>query len=183
MRGGGTGALGARTRPAPSRDGGAASRFALDEPVDQSSALQAAGRRGRLPLASRQHAPALRHGRVDRRQRPRQLRPDDHGARRHRRGQRAPALHPGLSRPRPSRDSHGWIAAAVARSGNGRPATMRAGSVLLFGPYSVHGSQPNTSPRPRRTFINGFAYPGANARIYPGEGAGRLLRCETDRPD
>jgi ectoine hydroxylase-related dioxygenase (phytanoyl-CoA dioxygenase family) len=55
-------------------------------------------------------------------------------------------------------------------------ATMRAGSVLLFGPYSVHGSEPNNSPRPRRTFINGFAYPGANARIYPGDGAGRLLR-------
>ena len=62
------------------------------------------------------------------------------------------------------------------------PATMRAGSVLLFGPYSVHGSQANASPRPRRTFINGFAYPGANARTYPGEGAGRLLSCETDRP-
>ena len=56
------------------------------------------------------------------------------------------------------------------------PAIMRAGSVLLFGPYSVHGSKPNTSPRPRRTFINGFAYPGANARTYPGEGAGRLVR-------
>jgi ectoine hydroxylase-related dioxygenase (phytanoyl-CoA dioxygenase family) len=55
------------------------------------------------------------------------------------------------------------------------PAIMRAGSVLLFGPYSVHGSQPNVSTRPRRTFINGFAYPGANARTYPGEGAGRLL--------
>jgi ectoine hydroxylase-related dioxygenase (phytanoyl-CoA dioxygenase family) len=60
---------------------------------------------------------------------------------------------------------------------------MSAGSVLLFGPYSVHGSQPNTSARPRRTFINGYAYPGANARIYPGEGAGRLLSCETGRAD
>ena len=56
-------------------------------------------------------------------------------------------------------------------------ATMRAGSVLLFGPYAVHGSLPNTSPRPRRTFINGYAYPGANARVYPGAGAGRLLHC------
>ena len=59
------------------------------------------------------------------------------------------------------------------------PATMSAGSVLLFGPYAVHGSKANTSPRPRRTFINGFAYPGANARTYPGEGAGRLLQCGT----
>lgn len=55
-------------------------------------------------------------------------------------------------------------------------ATMRAGSVLLFGPYVIHGSVPNRSPHPRRTFINGFAYPGANTRVYPGEGAGRLVR-------
>ena len=66
-----------------------------------------------------------------------------------------------------------WLDAATAV-----PAIMRAGSVLLFGPYSIHGSQPNTSTRPRRTFINGFAYPGANARTYPGEGAGRLVRSE-----
>ena len=71
-----------------------------------------------------------------------------------------------------------WLDSATAV-----PATMRAGSVLLFGPYSIHGSRPNTSSRPRRTFINGFAYPGANARVYPGEGAGRLLSCETDPRD
>ena len=55
-------------------------------------------------------------------------------------------------------------------------ATMRAGSVLLFGPYVIHSSLPNRSDRPRRTLINGFAYPGANSRIYPGEGAGRRLK-------
>ena len=27
----------------------------------------------------------------------------------------------------------------------------------------------------RRVLINGYAYPGANGRIYPGEGAGRTL--------
>lgn len=56
-------------------------------------------------------------------------------------------------------------------------ATMRAGSVLMFGPYTFHRSRPNRSGRPRRVLINGFAYPGANSRIYPGEGAGRLLRA------
>lgn len=56
------------------------------------------------------------------------------------------------------------------------PATMEAGSVLLFGPYSFHSSRPNASKGPRRVFINGFAYPGANTRVYPGEGAGRLVR-------
>lgn len=54
--------------------------------------------------------------------------------------------------------------------------TMPAGSVLLFGPYVFHRSLPNRSERPRRVFINGFAYPGANLRAYPGNGAGRLLR-------
>ncbi len=56
-------------------------------------------------------------------------------------------------------------------------ATMRTGSVLLFGPYVIHASRPNRSTRPRRTLINGFAYPGANSRVYPGEGAGRLVRA------
>jgi ectoine hydroxylase-related dioxygenase (phytanoyl-CoA dioxygenase family) len=55
-------------------------------------------------------------------------------------------------------------------------ATMEEGSVLLFGPYTFHSSPPNRSARPRRIFINGFAYPGANSRTYPGEGAGRLVR-------
>jgi ectoine hydroxylase-related dioxygenase (phytanoyl-CoA dioxygenase family) len=57
------------------------------------------------------------------------------------------------------------------------PATMTAGSVLLFGPYTYHSSPPNQSDRPRRIFINGFASPGANSRVYPGEGAGRLVRA------
>jgi hypothetical protein len=48
--------------------------------------------------------------------------------------------------------------------------------VLLFGPYTFHRSLPNRSTRPRRVFINGFAHPGANSRVYPGDGAGRTLR-------
>ena len=60
-------------------------------------------------------------------------------------------------------------------------ATMRAGSVLVFGPYTVHRSLPNRSAVPRRIFLNGYAYPGANARVYPGEGAGRTLRYEGRR--
>lgn len=56
-----------------------------------------------------------------------------------------------------------------------RPATMRAGSVVFFGPYTIHGSEPNRSDRPRRVLINGFAYPGANRRVYPGAGTGLHL--------
>lgn len=50
-----------------------------------------------------------------------------------------------------------------------------AGSVLFFGPYAIHGSTPNESEVPRRVLINGYAYPGANGRVYPGEGSGRVL--------
>jgi ectoine hydroxylase-related dioxygenase (phytanoyl-CoA dioxygenase family) len=55
--------------------------------------------------------------------------------------------------------------------------SLEAGSVVLFGPYTVHGSAPNTSQRPRRVFINGFAAPGANARDYPGVDSGRLVEA------
>lgn len=53
--------------------------------------------------------------------------------------------------------------------------TGEAGSVILFGPYAVHGSTANTSTTPRRVLINGYAFPGANARVYPGAGSGRRL--------
>lgn len=51
----------------------------------------------------------------------------------------------------------------------------RAGDTLFFGPYTAHASFENTSDRYRRVFINGYAYPGANSRVYPGDGAGRML--------
>ena len=53
--------------------------------------------------------------------------------------------------------------------------TGRAGDVLFFGPYAVHGSTPNHSSQPRRVLINGYAAPGANRRAYPGRGACRVL--------
>jgi ectoine hydroxylase-related dioxygenase (phytanoyl-CoA dioxygenase family) len=56
--------------------------------------------------------------------------------------------------------------------------SLSAGGVVLFGPYVFHRSRANRSRRSRRVFINGFAYPGANRRVYPGHGAGRILRAE-----
>jgi len=53
--------------------------------------------------------------------------------------------------------------------------TGTAGSVLFFGPYAIHGSTSNDSFVPRRVLINGYAYPGANGRVYPGEGSCRTL--------
>lgn len=55
------------------------------------------------------------------------------------------------------------------------PVTGRAGDVLVFGPYAIHGSLPNVSTKPRRVLINGYAAPGANKRVYPGRGACRVL--------
>jgi ectoine hydroxylase-related dioxygenase (phytanoyl-CoA dioxygenase family) len=53
--------------------------------------------------------------------------------------------------------------------------TAPPGSLVLFGPYTIHGSQANTSDKARRVLINGYAYPGANQRVYPGCGKGREL--------
>jgi ectoine hydroxylase-related dioxygenase (phytanoyl-CoA dioxygenase family) len=53
--------------------------------------------------------------------------------------------------------------------------TLAPGSALLLGPYTIHGSGPNESNRPRRAFLNGFASPGANERMYPGCGKGHPL--------
>ncbi len=59
--------------------------------------------------------------------------------------------------------------------GSAQPAVMAAGSVLFFGPYTIHGSEPNQSDAPRRILVNGFAAPGANHRRYPGCGLGVRL--------
>ncbi len=51
----------------------------------------------------------------------------------------------------------------------------KPGDTLFFGPYTAHASFENTSQNYRRVFINGYAYPGANSREYPGVGAGRTI--------
>lgn len=53
--------------------------------------------------------------------------------------------------------------------------TLEPGSVVIFGPYVIHGSPPNRGDTPRRLFLNGYAHPDANRRDYPGDGAGRIL--------
>lgn len=52
------------------------------------------------------------------------------------------------------------------------------GDTLFFGPYTAHASFENTSQHYRRVFINGYAHPGANRRVYPGEGACRMIRAD-----
>jgi ectoine hydroxylase-related dioxygenase (phytanoyl-CoA dioxygenase family) len=71
----------------------------------------------------------------------------------------------------------GWLPLNRLDPAAATTVSMRPGSVLLFGPYVFHRSIANRSTTPRRVFVNGFASPGANARTYPGRGAGRLLRA------
>ena len=58
--------------------------------------------------------------------------------------------------------------------------TIRAkpGDTLFFGPYTAHASFENTSNQYRRVLINGYAFPGANHRVYPGKGSGRALTID-----
>ncbi|MDH5546122.1 MAG: phytanoyl-CoA dioxygenase family protein [Gammaproteobacteria bacterium] len=58
--------------------------------------------------------------------------------------------------------------------------TASAGSVLFFGPYTAHASFENNSNTSRRVLINGYAYPGANHFVYPGNGSGRRLRLPAE---
>lgn len=53
--------------------------------------------------------------------------------------------------------------------------TASPGDTLFFGPYTAHASFENKTDQYRRVLINGYAYPGANHRVYPGDGAGREL--------
>jgi ectoine hydroxylase-related dioxygenase (phytanoyl-CoA dioxygenase family) len=52
---------------------------------------------------------------------------------------------------------------------------MQPGDIVLFHPYVIHASTKNVSSTPRRVLINGYSYPGANHKKYPGEGSGRRL--------
>lgn len=71
--------------------------------------------------------------------------------------------------------------AARAAADNRVALVARPGSVALFGPYTIHGSEPNRSEHPRRAWVNGYAYPGANRRVYPGCGVGVKRRLAGDR--
>jgi ectoine hydroxylase-related dioxygenase (phytanoyl-CoA dioxygenase family) len=69
----------------------------------------------------------------------------------------------------------GTSKAALFRENDAETIAARPGDALFFGPYTVHASFENTSQRYRRILINGYAFPGANGRVYPGDGAGRRL--------
>lgn len=58
---------------------------------------------------------------------------------------------------------------------------MQPGDIVLFHPYVIHASTKNISATPRRVLINGYSYPGANHKKYPGEGSGRRLNLDIIR--
>ena len=69
----------------------------------------------------------------------------------------------------------------VAELDNAVPLTLGTGDIVFMHPYLVHGSQPNESAKPRRIFINGFSYPGANKQLYPGEGSAQRIALNKNR--
>jgi len=52
---------------------------------------------------------------------------------------------------------------------------MSPGSMVFFGPYTIHGSLPNTSSHVQKLLINGYALPEANKKIYLGSGKGKRI--------
>ena len=52
---------------------------------------------------------------------------------------------------------------------------MDPGDVLIWNPYTIHGSQPNLSRRSRRIYINGFARSEATDHGLPATVAGRVV--------
>ena len=61
------------------------------------------------------------------------------------------------------------------------PLLMNAGDVVFMHPHLIHGSWPNNSNEPRRMFINGFSYPGANHKPYPGKGSAKRISLVTGK--
>ena len=56
-----------------------------------------------------------------------------------------------------------------------RPLLVDAGDIVFMHPHVVHSSSANRSCAARRMFLNGFSYPGANRRAYPGVGSGKRI--------
>ncbi len=69
--------------------------------------------------------------------------------------------------------STGRIPAELLR-GEPVPVELEPGDVAVFGPFVIHGSGPNRGALARRLFLQGYASPGANRRVYAGCGEGVL---------
>ncbi|MEL7368665.1 MAG: phytanoyl-CoA dioxygenase family protein [Myxococcota bacterium] len=65
---------------------------------------------------------------------------------------------------------------ALAANTPPQPIEASPGSLVLFGPFLVHGSTANRSRSARRVLVNGYARTGVNRRRYHGAGMGQLRR-------
>ena len=136
------GPVGVRWRPPPGRDRGAAPALGLHESAHQPGTLQASRRRRAVPVAPGQHPPPLRKE---------QWR-DLNGRGSYVRRSPRSTSHAETGRWSSFRgaagsghlDSPGGNASATLECVP-VAATMCAGSVLVFGPYTVHRSLPNCS--------------------------------------
>jgi len=55
------------------------------------------------------------------------------------------------------------------------PLILSPGDTAFMHPRMIHHSLPNESEFERKTFINGFSYPGSNHKSYPGEGSAQEI--------
>lgn len=55
------------------------------------------------------------------------------------------------------------------------PLLQESGDTLFMHPLLLHKSDVNNSDLPRAIFINGFSYPGANKKSYPGCGSANKI--------
>ena len=62
------------------------------------------------------------------------------------------------------------------------PLLLNPGDLVFIHPYLVHGSFPNESEESRLLLVNGFSYPGANIKKYPGIGSAERIHLIEELP-
>lgn len=61
------------------------------------------------------------------------------------------------------------------------PVLLAPGDTVLLHPQLLHSSEANQSLHSRRVLLNGFSYPGANHRNYPGRGSAQRINLLTGK--
>lgn len=63
----------------------------------------------------------------------------------------------------------------VAQLDKAVPLILNPGDLVLWHPYLIHGVNHSAFKTDRKIFINGFSYPGANTKPYPGDGSAKSV--------
>jgi phytanoyl-CoA hydroxylase len=72
-------------------------------------------------------------------------------------------------------DANGANRRVLERLAPAEPGLMDPGDVMIWNPFTIHGSQPNRSARSRRVYINGFARSEASDHGVHTTVAGRVV--------